>query len=194
LAAEEHVTADLLIKLLKAGRGVISDHQAIINDASKGNKGFTPDVLGEQTIVKFRSKTNIDLTRLPNTARSRLLLALLESEKEVVADFQPVINKQGIGFKGVLPAVFARMAGEKFYVKTGITLKLTSRDPRFRGNKADRFEADVLSMFRSPTYPKGKDNNMLAGDSRWKVSLEMAMGTGIPCPLLYIFGRFLEQD
>lgn len=156
VASQEEGTADLLIKLLKAGRGVISDYQAIINDASKGDKGFTPNVLAKQTIVKFRSKTHIDLTRLPDTPRSRLLLVLLESEKEVVDDFQLVINKQGIAFKRVLPVVFARIAGEKFYRKTGIRLKLTSRDPRFRGNKADRFEAGVLALFQRPNYPRGK--------------------------------------
>ena len=38
---------------------------------------------------------------------------------------QPVINRPGIGFKGFIPAVFARKTGENFYKKTGVKLKLT---------------------------------------------------------------------
>ncbi len=156
-AVDDTETADLLIKLLKAGRSVVSQNQALINDASKGDKGFTPAVMVAKTMQTYKAKTNIDLTRLPNTHQSRLLLELLEAEKQVIEDFQPVINKEGIGFKGVLPAVFARMVGAKFYKQTGIQMKLTSSDYRFPGNKPDAFERQVLKLFADPRYPKGKD-------------------------------------
>ena len=42
-AGDEAETAELLIDLLKAGRAVVSEHQALINDSSKGNKGFTDE-------------------------------------------------------------------------------------------------------------------------------------------------------
>ncbi|HKO31396.1 MAG TPA: hypothetical protein VJU54_09665, partial [Nitrospiraceae bacterium] len=42
-AGDEAETAELLIALLKAGRAVVSEHQALINDPSKGNKGFTDE-------------------------------------------------------------------------------------------------------------------------------------------------------
>jgi hypothetical protein len=129
-AANEAETAELLVKLLQAGRSVISTHQELINDASKANKGFTPDYLGEKMIEKYREMTKIDLSRPGSVPQARVLLALLESGKEVVAEAQPIINKQGIGFKGLIPAAWGRKTGERFTQKTGIKLKLTAMDYR----------------------------------------------------------------
>ena len=75
----------------------------------------------------------------------------------MVAEAQPVINKQGIGFKGMIPAAWGRKTGEKFLQKTGIRLKLTAVDYRFPTNKPDDFESEVLKMFSDPCYPKGKE-------------------------------------
>ncbi len=155
-AGDEAETAELLIALLKAGRSVVSEHQALLNDASKGNKGFTDEFISREIIEKFKAKTRVDLNRPNNTPLSALLLALLEAEREVVQEAQPVINKQGVAFKGFIPAVFARKSGEKFYKKTGIKLKLTGADYRFPGNKPDDFEAEVLRLFADPRHPKGQ--------------------------------------
>lgn len=155
-AGDEGETAELLIALLKSGRAVVSEHQALINDASKGNKGFTDDFLAHQVIEKFKAKTRVDLSKPNGMPQSGILLALLEAEREVVLEGQPVINKQGVSFKGFIPAVFARKAGEKFYKKTGIRLKLTGTDYRYPGNKPDDFEAEVLRMFADSRHPKGQ--------------------------------------
>jgi hypothetical protein len=155
-AGDEAETAELLIALLKAGRAVVSEHQALINDASKANKGFTDEFVAHEIIEKFKTKTRIDLSRPNNVPQSALLLTLLESEREVVLEGQPVINKQGVAFKGFIPAAFARKAGEKFYKKTGIKVKLTGTDYRFPGNKPDDFESEVLRMFADSRHPKGQ--------------------------------------
>jgi hypothetical protein len=155
-ASNETETAELLVKLLQAGRTVISGHQDLINDATKGPKGFTPDYLADRMIQKYREMTQIDLSRPAPTAQFRLLLTLLESGKEVVAEAQPVINKQGVAFKGFIPAVWGRKAGEKFYHRTGIRLKLTAQEYRYPGNRPDAFEGEVLKMFAQPSYPKGR--------------------------------------
>ncbi|MBI4401872.1 MAG: DUF3365 domain-containing protein [Nitrospirae bacterium] len=155
-AAEEIETAELLIKLLQAGRSVVAGHQDLINDASKGDKGFTPNYLADRIVQKFKEQTKIDLSKPADTPQYTLLLTLLESGKEVVAEAQPVINKQGVAFKGFLPAVWGRRTGEKFGQKTGIRLKLTAQEYRFPGNKPDEFELEVLKMFADPNYPKGK--------------------------------------
>ena len=155
-AGDEAETAELLIALLKAGRAVVSEHQALINDASKANKGFTDEFVGHQIIEKFKTNTRIDLSRPAGVPQSALLLTMLESEREVVLEHQPVINKQGVAFKGFIPAVFARKAGEKFYKKTGIKVKLTGTDYRFPGNKPDDFESEVLRMFADSRHPKGQ--------------------------------------
>ncbi|MGC3976043.1 MAG: hypothetical protein QM771_16910 [Nitrospira sp.] len=120
LANTEVETAELLIKLLQVGRGVLSENQATINDASKGDKGFTGDYVANQVIDRFRKATKIDLSRPATVPQAPLFLAMVESEKEVIDEAQPVINKQGVGFKGIIPAVFARKSGERFYRKTGI--------------------------------------------------------------------------
>lgn len=155
-AGEETETAELLITLLKTGRSVVSENQALINDASKGNKGFTEEFLAQQVVEKFKAKTKVDLSRVQGVPQGALLLNLLEAEKEVVAEAQPVLNKQGVGFKGFLPAVFARKSGERFYRKTGIRLKLTGIDYRNPNNKPDDFEVEVLRMFSDPRHPKGQ--------------------------------------
>lgn len=156
-AANEAEVGELLVKLLQAGRSVISAHQELLNDPTKGNKGFTPEYMADKMIEKFREMTKIDLRQPNSTPYTKVLLALVDSGKEVVAEAQPALNKQGIGFKGMIPAVWGRKAGDKFAQKTGIRLKLTAVDYRFPGNKPDDFESEVLKMFGDPSYPRGKD-------------------------------------
>jgi hypothetical protein len=150
-AADEGKTAETLVKVLKAGRAVVSEHQELINDASKGDKGFTPDVFEKKWAEKFKEMTKSDLPK------SEPVATLVELGKAVVGEAQPLINKQGMGFKGFLPALWGRKAGDKFSQKTGIRLKQTSEHYRFAGNKPDEFEAEVLKQFAGSGYPKGKE-------------------------------------
>lgn len=155
-AGDEPETAELLIALIKVGRTVISEYQPLINDAGKADKGFTDEFVGREIVERFKAKTRVDLSHLRGIPQEAILLAMLEAEREVVFDAQPVINRKGIGFKGFSPSVFARKAGHKFHQKTGITVKLTGTDYRFPGNKPDDFEAEVLRMFADPRHPKGQ--------------------------------------
>jgi Protein of unknown function (DUF3365) len=156
-AGDEAELAELLIALLKAGRAVVSEHQGLINDSAKGDKGFTDKFVVSQVIDRFKAQTRIDLSRPNGIPQSEILLAMLESEREVVLDAQPIINKQGIAFKGFVPSLFARKVGQKVFAKTGIKIKLTGTDYRFPGNKPDDFEAEVLRMFADPRHPKGQE-------------------------------------
>jgi general secretion pathway protein A len=150
-AADESKTAETLVKVLKAGRVVVSEHQELINDAGKGDKGFTPDYFEKKWAEKYKDMTKSDMPK------SATVAALVESGKEVVGDSQALINKPGMGFKGFLPALWGRKAGEKFAKKTGIGLKQTAEQYRFAGNKPDGFEAEVLKQFSDAGYPKGKE-------------------------------------
>ena len=47
-AGNEVEVAEHLIELIKIGRGVISEHQATINDATKAEKDFTGDFIAAQ--------------------------------------------------------------------------------------------------------------------------------------------------
>lgn len=155
-AANEAEIAENLIDLIKIGRGVLSEQMGNINDPAKANKGFTGDYVAGQVVERFKKKTKIDL-RIPNVVpQANLYLALVEAEKEVVDEAQPVINRPGIGFKGFIPAVFARKSGEHFYKKTGVRIKLTATEYRNPTNKPDDFEAEVLRMFGDPRHPKGQ--------------------------------------
>ncbi len=146
---EEADTAELLIALVKIGRAIVSEHQTLINDATKGNKGFTDDVVGRKIVEQFLSHPS-------GHSQHESLLAMLQSEREVILDAQPAINKQGIAFKGFIPSSFARKAGQKFFAKTGIKVKLTSLDSRYPGNQPDDFEAEVLRLFADPRHPRGQ--------------------------------------
>lgn len=150
-AGDEAKTAETLVKALKAGRMVVSEHQEQINDAGKGDKGFTPDYFEKKWAEKYKAMTKGDMPKTPTVA------ALVEAGKAVVGEAQPLINKQGMAFKGFLPALWGRKAGEKFSQKTGIRLKQTAQQYRFAGNKPDDFEAEVLKQFSDPGYPKGKE-------------------------------------
>ncbi len=155
-AAGEHELADLLIKMVQAGRKVVAEHQAKINDPALVDKGFTPEVFEKQLAQRFLEIAQYDLSRSAKTSQDRLLQALLQAGKEVVADHQPAINRPGIAYKNFIPAVWARKTGEKFQKATGVRLKLTSANYRYQGNKPDEFEAEVLKLFEDKEYPKGK--------------------------------------
>src|SRR5688572_20509292 len=105
---EAEETARLIGTLLSAGRVVIERNQSLIDDRSKGNKGFTPAVFEQQLTDEFRLRSGIDVNNMkdvgiPATAKA-LLRALVESSKSVVADAQDVINRQGVGYKNFIPA------------------------------------------------------------------------------------------
>lgn len=165
-AGNEAEVAEHLIDLVKIGRGVLSEQMGNINDPSKANKGFTGDYVAAQILERFKKHTKIDL-RIPNVVpQAGLYLALVEAEKEVVDEAQPIINRPGIGFKGFIPAVFARKTGERFYKKSGVKLKLTGLDYRNASNRPDDFEAEVLRIFSDSRHPKGQTyvrNTMMDG-------------------------------
>lgn len=155
-AGNDAEVAEHLIELVKIGRGVLSQHMDTINDPTKADKGFTGVYLAGEVMERFKKKTRIDL-RVPNVVpQAGLYLSLIEAEKDVVDEAQPIINRQGIGFKGFIPAVFTRRTGELFYKKTGVKMKLTGTDYRNSSNRPDDFEAEVLRMFSDPRHPKGQ--------------------------------------
>ncbi len=155
-AEYEAEMAEHLIELVKIGRVIVSEQMENINDASKAHKGFTGDYMAGQVLDRFRKHAKLDL-RIPNVVpQANLYLALVQSEKEVVDEAQPVINRAGISFKGFIPAVFAQRVGDQFYKKSGVRMKLTAIDYRNANNKPDDFEAEVLRMFSDSRHPKGK--------------------------------------
>lgn len=153
-------TARLLAILLDSGRAVINDNQALIDDPEKGDKEFSPPVFEQQLVELFRSRSGIDLHEL-NAARfpqrtKELLRTLAFTSRQVVAEAQPEINRQGTGFKGFIPAVFGTRVASRFQQLTGVRLKQTALFPRNPSNAPDPFEEAALQAFANPSHPKEK--------------------------------------
>ncbi len=180
-------TGRLLAILLDSGRVTVGANQALINDAEKGDKGFTPEVFEKQLVEKFKERSGVDLTNLksanvPEMAK-KLLSQLVEASKQTVAANQSIINQKGVGFKGFIPATFGTQAAAKFSAQAGIYLKQTTLDGFLRNpaNKADEFEASVLKKFADPVYPrKGEKiiSEAAEGGKTLRVMLPLFYGKG----------------
>src|SRR5260370_16719595 len=128
-----------------------------MNDAERGYKNFPPEVFEKQLIAKFKERANVDLVNLKTEKvqelAKKLLPALVDAEKQVVTDYQIVINKQGVGFKGFIPATFGTQAAAKFRAKTGVYLKQTMNPPRHPKNTPADSDPTVLHPFPHPSSP-----------------------------------------
>ncbi|TLY36541.1 MAG: DUF3365 domain-containing protein [Nitrospirae bacterium] len=180
-------TGRLLAILLDSGRVVVGANQSLINDPDKGDKNFNPDTFEKQLTAKYKDRAKVDLDNLksekvPELAK-KLLPQLVEAEKKTVADYQPVINKQGVGFKGFIPATFGTQAAAKFVAKTGVYLKQTTTDNLLRNpkNKADEFEVAVMKRFAEPSYPRTGEKIITEatdGGKTMRVMLPLYYGKG----------------
>lgn len=177
----------LLAILLDAGRGTVAANQPLINDAAKGDKGFTADVFEKELIEKFKGRSGVDLGHLkaaavPETAKT-LLPELVAASKKTVAANQEKINQKGVAYKGFTPAHFGTQAAAEFSAKTGIYLKQTTQDGLLRNpkNKADAFEVGLLGKLAEASYPRQGDKAMsetVDGGKAVRVLLPLYYGKG----------------
>jgi hypothetical protein len=164
-AASEEQKPELALEmatLFRAARKVISDNQALINDATKGDKGLTAEKVVAATKLNYQQAAGTalpeaDQTTLAGQARS----AMLDAIKAVMGKAQPLINQAGKGFKEFLPAVFARRVADKFSktMEGKIFVKLTAPASyiRNRANRPDEWEDGVIeNRFKASGYEKGK--------------------------------------
>jgi general secretion pathway protein A len=180
-------TGRLLAILLDSGRVTVGSVQALINDPDKGDKGFTPEVFGRKLLTKFKERSGVDLKNLqdekvPPMAK-KLLPVLVEASKKTVATYQPIINKQGMGFKNFIPATFGTHAAAIFTARTGSYLKQTTFDELLRNpkNKADEFEAATLKKFAETAYPRVGEKVISAnvdGGKMVRIMLPLFYGKG----------------
>jgi hypothetical protein len=153
-------TGRLLAVLLDVGRVVIGHNQLLLNDPTKGNKGFTPEVFSQQTIAAFKDRTGHDLANLsastvPEVAKP-LMGRLLEESKKTVASYQTVINMPGIKYKGLIPATFGTETGARFQSWSGVYMKQTAPDNLVRNpkNKPDAFESAEMKKMSEPSFSR----------------------------------------
>lgn len=148
---------------LRSARAVISKNQKLINDASKGDKGLSSEVVLAKAKANYKKSTGVDIDSIadPSTLQGELLQAEMDSVVEVMDEAQAQINKEGVGFKGFLPAIFARLVTERFRAKKGdiadIRLTAPKNYVRNRANRPDKWENDVIeNQFKSGSHPKGQ--------------------------------------
>jgi hypothetical protein len=158
----DQIVAARLAEFLRSGRTVISQYQELINDPSKGDKGLTGErVLAEASAIYQKQTGEDPLATDPNGKEGRLLRAQMEAIKDVMAENQGTINAPSIGFKGFIPAIFARLVNEKFQEKVGAEarIKVTAPEELVRNRKArpDDWEKAVLNdKFAKPDWPTGE--------------------------------------
>ncbi len=151
--AEEHEqareTSRLLAILFDSGRVVVGMNQELINDPSKGDKGFTSAVFEKQVLALFEQRTGINLSipsdKIPTMAQP-LLARLLEESKKTIDSYQTPINIPGIRYKGLIPATFGTETAARFQSWSGIYLRQIAPEQFLRNpkNKPDQYEAAVL--------------------------------------------------
>ena len=146
-------TGRLLATLLDAGRVTVGLNQGLLNDPTKGDKGFTPEVFETQLVALFQERMGIDVSHVQNAhipeMAKPLLTRLVEESKKTIASYQTVINMKGIKYKGLIPATFGTETAKRFQNWSQVYLKQTAPDHFLRNpkNKADAFEKDAMQTF-----------------------------------------------
>ena len=154
--------ATKLANLLRAGRSVVSANQPLINDPEIGEKNFTGDKLVKEaeTIYAERTGSLLDPDGLSDRDQ-RLIAAQKEAMQRIVDEHQADIDKEGVGFKGFIPAVFARLVNEEFEDLAGSEARIRVTAPmnlvRNRKSRPDAWEREVLeTRLLTEDWPKGQ--------------------------------------
>jgi Protein of unknown function (DUF3365) len=159
---EDRVIADSLAAMLRAGRSVISESQPVINDPKGGPKGLDGDAVLARSIAAYKKATGVDPLAIDKATRhGRLIGEEMAAIKLVLDANQASIEAPGTGFKGFIPAVFARLVGEEFNKMAAGEAEIRVTAPpelvRNRKSKPDAWELKVIADdFRSPNWPKGQ--------------------------------------
>ena len=159
---EERLIGKSLAEMLLAGETVVSRAQERIDDPKLGDKGLNGEALVEQAREIYRATTGVDPMSIDPTSRhGRLLRVQMDAIVEVMDANQGTINAKGTGFKGFIPAVFARLVNEAFArrAKGEADVKVTGPPDRIRNRKArpDAWETTVIkSKLLAPDWPRDK--------------------------------------
>lgn len=166
--------ANSLANMLRAGRTVVSRHQATINDANLADKGFDSKAVISEAISIYKEAVGADPMAVdPNSRHAKLLHMQMDAMAEVIDAHQETINRKGVGFKGFIPAVFGRLVNESFGRRAvGLAeMKVTAPQPLVRNAKAkpDGWESEVI-----------KDKLLLASWPKNQAFTAMAETNGKP--------------
>jgi hypothetical protein len=159
---EDAIIADTLAEMLRAGRTVVSNNQARINDPNIADKGLTGAVMVAEATNIFKTATGKDPAAIdPGSREGRLLGVEIQSIAAVIDANQGTINAPGVGFKAFIPAVFGRLVTEEFgkRAKGEAEMKVTAPRELVRNRKAlpDKWEEEIINQKLLATdWPKGQ--------------------------------------
>lgn len=151
-----------LADMLRAGRSAVSANQPLINNPDIADKGFTGDKLMQEAEEIYAKRVGSALLTDSLSPRDkRLIEAQMMSMRKIVDEHQADINRKGTGFKGFIPAVFARLVNEEFAATAGTEARVRVTAPpdlvRNRKARPDRWERAIIeTKLLTPAWPKGK--------------------------------------
>ncbi len=160
--ADDVDMASRLAELLRAGRSIVSNYQTHINDPTIGDKDIDSARFVNEAIALYAERMGQEPVSGELTERDRRLLqAQLDAMREVLDEHQDDINREGIGFKGFVPAIFARLINEKFSAKVGeeARIRVTAPEQLVRNRKSlpDAWEKLIIQdVFADPKRAKGE--------------------------------------
>jgi uncharacterized protein DUF3365 len=156
---DDTVIAQSLAEMLRDGRTIVSNNQDLINDPDLGNKHLTGKVVVDQAAKAYAAATGVDPATIdPITRHGRLLRAMMTAIGRVMDENQATINQKGTGFKGFIPAAYARLVDEAFaeLAKGEAEIKVTAPPELVRNRKArpDAWEAQIIkTKLLDPNWP-----------------------------------------
>ena len=151
-----------LADMLRAGRSAVSANQPLINNPDIADKGFTGEKLIQEAEAIYAKRIGSPLLGDDLSPRDkRLIEAQMKAMRKIVDEHQADINRQGTGFKGFIPAVFARLVNEEFAASAGAEARVRVTAPpdlvRNRKARPDRWERAIIeTKLLTPDWPKGE--------------------------------------
>ncbi len=150
-----------LAVLLQSARSVIGTEQARINDPAIGDKGLSGKAVLDRATEAYLTKIGAPpLTDQTDPREAQLVSAMMASITEVMDANAGSINREGVAFKGFVPAVFGRLVTESFGSKVGDLAQIKVTAPpdlvRNRKSRPDDWETQVITEnLLSPDWQKG---------------------------------------
>lgn len=150
-----------LAELLRSARAVVGAHQDVINNADLGDKGLTGEAVLEESMTRYIESVGLAPHDEEDEKRRTLLEGQMGAIRDVMNANQDTINREGVGFKGFVPAVFARLVNESFAETKGdiARVKVTAPPDLVRNRKArpDEWEREIiLSRLNQESWPTGE--------------------------------------
>ena len=167
-AEDDAQIANSLATMLRAGRTVISKNQDRINDPGGGNKGIDGKAVLAEASTIYQQMMGINPASIDRGSLHGMLIRMqMESIAEVMDVHQETINRQGVGFKGFIPAVFSRMVNDAFGRRAAGTaeMKVTAPPYLIRNPQVqpDEWELEVIkTKLLAPAWPKDQPYTAVA--------------------------------